>query len=194
MALKNSLIRVLHTPNVEGLWELRGDLFELGLPEQSRVWPVVENFHAFLEQVSQVATSREYSHLASLLDIGAIGGVVIEDLLHAEDARDLAERLLGAVISESLMVLATRQHVKAWDAEMASTFRSTAWFLYGQLWHLSSELKPGLPVVNRREMIEKLLAPVRSAETGDLVRIVVIGRLFQLLLVGTIAREWNKLT
>jgi hypothetical protein len=77
---------------------------------------------------------------------------------------------------------------------MASNFRSTAWFLYGQLWHLSNELKPGLPPVNRREMIEKLLAPVRSAETGDLVKAVVIGRLFQLLLVGTMAREWHELT
>lgn len=187
MPLASNLIALLHAPTADLLWELRGDLLEAQAPAGSRVWAVMDHFHTFLEQLRKSATAREYSHLASLLDIGAVGGVVLEDLLHAEDASDLAEKLLGAVLSESLMILATRQHVKAWELEMSSVYESTSWYLYEELWRLSEALKPELDVEGRRRLVEKLLLPIRSPESPGSVRAVVIGRLFQWMLVASLA-------
>ena len=73
---------------------------------------------ALLDQLATGTSSRDYSDLASKLDVGALGGVVLEHVLESEKAEDLALRLFTGLLSEGLMVLATRQHVKAWEGEL----------------------------------------------------------------------------
>jgi hypothetical protein len=189
MEIRDALKNVLTAPKVEGLWALRAELLQTGLPEDSRVWSVVEEFQKFLDDLATGSTSREYSELASLLDISAVGGVVLENVLEKEGAEELGLRLLAGLVSEGLMVAATRQHVKAWGAELDAVYRRSAWFLYGELWRWARELKPDLPAAERRRLLDRLLAPVHSEETSGLSKATLIGLLFQVLLLSYLSQE-----
>jgi hypothetical protein len=183
-ALHEGLAAVLRAPSVEMLWRFRADLFEARVPPDAPVWSVVDEFRGFLDQLSVATTSREYSELASKLDIGAVGGVVLEHVLEEADARELGLRLLGGALSEGLMVLATRQHVHAWEGEIDAVYRSAAWFLYGELWRWTEHAKPGLPVDERRRLLDSLFSPLQSEATRGFHKAVLIGLLFQVLLIG----------
>ncbi len=140
----------------------------------------------FLDQVATRISSREYSELASKLDVGAVGGVVLAQVLEAEDDRELGLKLLTAVVSEGLMVLATRQHVRAWEGELAAVYRNAAWVLYPELWHWTVGLKPDLPALDRRKLLDDLLGPVHSDATSGFHKAILVGALFQDLLIGTV--------
>lgn len=108
-------------------------------------------------------SAHEYSKLASLLDIGAVGGVAVQSLIESDMAEgDFWKRLLAGGFSESLMVLASRQYVKAFKAEIASICQSAAWYLFGELWQLSVQHQTELEPAARRQHIETLLAPIRQ--------------------------------
>jgi hypothetical protein len=81
------------------------------------------------------------------------------------------------------MVLASRQYVKAFKAEIGSICQSAAWYLFGELWQLSAQYQPELEPSVRRQHIEKLLTPIRRQEVDDTAQAVLIGRLFQILLL-----------
>ena len=135
MTLRRATTGVLTSPTPAGLWELRSGLLEAGVPSEDPIWSVVGEFHRFLDELGTRSSSREYSQLASKLDISAVGGVVVEQLLEPEDPAQTSMRLLTALLSEGLMVLAARQHVKAWEGELSAVYRSAAWYLHGELWH-----------------------------------------------------------
>jgi hypothetical protein len=194
MEIRDALKNVLTAPEVKGLWALRAELLEAGLPDDSRVWSVVDQFQKFLDDLATSSTSREYSELASLLDISAIGGVVLENVLEKEGAEELGLRLLAGLVSEGLMVAATRQHVKAWGTELDAVYRRSAWFLYGELWRWAKELKPDLPAAERRRLLDRLLAPVHSEETSGLSKATLIGLLFQVLLLSYLSAEASSLS
>jgi hypothetical protein len=126
--IRETLGQVLRNPTAADLWRLRAELLVAGLPRDSRAWAVIDEFRAFLDQLVTSTSSREYSHLASKLDISAVGGVVLEQLLEIKDAQELALRLLTGLLSEGLMVLGTRQHVKAWEGELDAVYANAAWF------------------------------------------------------------------
>jgi hypothetical protein len=109
---------VLTLPNPDGLWALRSRLLEAGVPCVDPVWGIVGEFHRFLDELGTRSSAREYSHLASKLDISAVGGVAVEQLLETEAPKETSMRLLSALLGEGLMVLATRQHVKAWEGAL----------------------------------------------------------------------------
>ena len=61
MKVRDALKNVLTAPEAKGLWALRAELLEAGLPEDPRVWPVVDEFQGFLSDLATSSTSREYS-------------------------------------------------------------------------------------------------------------------------------------
>jgi hypothetical protein len=129
-------------------------------------------------------TAREYSQLASRMDIGSVGMLAVQDLI--TEREHLLESLFLGGLSEGLMVLATLQYVKAWEAETALVHDQATWWLFDGLWRLSSEFRPEMTADERRELIDALLAPVRSAETKSAVKVALLVRLFQALLVGSL--------
>lgn len=189
MAVRDALKNVLTAPQLEGLWSLRAELLEAGVPDEARVWPVVDQFQGFLSDLATSSTSREYSELASKLDISAVGGVVLENVIEREGAEELGLRLLAGLLSEGLMIAATRQHVKAWGTELDAVYRRAAWYLYGELWRWARELKPDLPASERRRILDRLLAPIHSAETSGLSKATLTGLLFQVLLLSYLSSE-----
>jgi hypothetical protein len=191
--VRETLGRVLRNPTSDGLWRLRAELLVANLPPHARTWAVIDEFRAFLDRLATSTSSREYSHLASKLDIGAVGGVVLEQLLEIEDAQELALRLLTGLLSEGLMVLATRQHVKAWEGELDAVYANATWFLYGELWHWAERSKPDLAPRERRRLLDALLAPVRQAATPGFQKAVIVGLLFQVLLISHVTAEAARL-
>lgn len=175
--------KMLTQPTPDDLWALYGHLLNIGTPAGAPVLEVVEAAHHYLCDLQSKANARQYSELASMLDIGAVGGVALENLIGGGREHLLNRFLLGTV-SESLMVLASRQYVKGWSAELRSVHCQAAWFLAGQLFSLSQGLQPDLADDQRWQHINQLLAPARSDETPNEVRAVLLGRLFQLLLLA----------
>jgi len=187
MPLQDSLALMLAAPSAETLWRLRGDLLAAANPPDSRLLPLLAAFHDYLDRLATGMSSRDYSHLASKLDISAISGVILERLGEAADSSALALELLSGAVSEGLMVAATRQHVRAWEGELAAVHRSAAWVLYDELWRWTTDRRPEIDPSERRELLDSLLAPVLAPDTAGLVKAVVICRLFQLLVATEIA-------
>jgi hypothetical protein len=189
MSVRDSLAVVLASPSADALWRLRADLLEAGLPSESAAWPLVFDFHDFLDRLATDTSSRDYSQLASKLDISAISGVIVERLAERGDESDRALRLLAGIVSEGLMALATRQHVKAWAGEIDAVYRSAAWDLYGHLWHWSEARTPDLPVIERRRLLDQLIEPARSKQTSNIQKAMLIGRLYQVLLLSSLTED-----
>lgn len=151
-----------------------------------RALKVAGEFFDFLCQLETKSSAREYSELASRLDIGAVGGVALESLTEAGEA--LMQRMLIGGLSETLMVLASRQYVKAWNREMVSIQMRATWFLRGELWRLSVQGRPDMLSQERAALVDGLLVPVLDGDSADEARLTLLGRLFQVLLIIRLAQ------
>lgn len=184
MLTPESLTQILREPTPDGLWRLRGDLLAAGLAPDAPALRVLNRAYYFFTELSVKASAREYSHFASMLDIAAVGVVVVSRFSETIEEED---RLLGALItaalSEGFMVMAARQYVKAWEEEMQAVYKKSAWDLYGEFWVLSSELQAGVPAAERKLLLDNLLKPVFDDQTSGTVRALIIGRLYQMLLL-----------
>lgn len=187
MIPSSALRQVLTSPTPEAVWELGADLLERGEPSSSPLMAIIGEFHAFLDRFATSTSSRDLNHLASKLDIGAVGGVVLEQLFEGCEPRDLAMRVLTGGISEGLMVLASRQYVRAQEGELAELFRLTAWTLYQFLWQWTTEANPEFGAADRRRLLGEILTPLRGSETPVEVKAVLTGRLFQVLVLAHLA-------
>lgn len=182
--IQASLTAVLTQPSIDTIWQLRGDLRQAGLSAESSVWRVLDKFYAFINELSASMSAHEFSKMATLLDIGAVGGVAIQNLLESDiEPGELWKRLLAGGISESLMVLASRQYVKGAKAGMIGVCRATAWTLYDEFWQLSAQMQPDLDPAARRQLVDNLLAAIHDDSVPEMVKIGLNGRLFQILLV-----------
>ena len=187
MSIREPLERVLSAPTTADLRELRAEMLAAAYPNDSKTWTVVEEFHRYLDRLVTGTTSREYSELASKLDISAIGGVVVEQLLEHDGPEDLALRFLTGLLSEGLMVAATRQHVKAWEGELSAVYRDAAWYLYGEMWHWTEQRNPQLSGAERRVLLDRLFEPVHSTDASGFSKAVLLGLLFQVLLAAYVS-------
>jgi hypothetical protein len=181
----------LTQPTPEGLWRLRGHFLTAidALPPEGREgagWTleIADAFHGYLADLRGKMTAREYSRFASQLDVGSVGMLAVQDLV--TEREHLWESLFLGGLSEGLMVMATLQYTKAWEAQMALTHDRVLWWLFEALWRLSGVLRPNLDAGARRELIDSLLAPARSGETPTTVKMALLVRLFQVLLLGSL--------
>ncbi len=186
MALREGLTGTLTHPTPETLWRLRADLLEAGVQSAEPVWRVLAEYQQFLQHIQTGIASRHYSDLASKLDIGSITGVVVDRLCEPKDGRDLARALLSGFLTEGLMVLATRQHVRAWEESLGAVCTGASWFLYEELWRWAQEKNPELDSQERRRMLDSLFVPLCSKSGDGPSKAILIGSLFQLLLLSRV--------
>ena len=166
MDLQLAVRKVMTAPTPAALWELQGRLLAAGTCQDSLAFRTLETFYHYLCELKSKATARQFSELASILDIGAVGGVAMENLIGGEGESLFKRFLLGAA-SESLMVLASRQYVKAWRSEMCAVHCQAAWFLSQELWHLSADMQPDLSAEKRWSAIQKILGLVPDPEVPN---------------------------
>jgi len=186
MPVTESLALILTAPSAEAVWRLRGDLLASGTPPDGRLLAILGSFHDYLDRLATGMSSRDYSQLASKLDISAISGVILERLAEVSGSPKLGLNLVAGAISEGLMALATRQHVKAWEGELAAVHRAAAWVLFDELWRWSAERNPEIEGPQRRELLDRLLAPALDKDQPGLLRAALICRLFQILIAAEI--------
>jgi hypothetical protein len=189
MDLQTAIQQMLTAPSPDALWELYGYLLAAGA--EPPLLETVTAFHHYLCDLQSKATARQYSEFASLLDIGAVGGVAVQNLIGAFGSRDedggreLLEKLLLGTGSESLMIAASRQYIKAWQAELFSVHCQAAWFLADALWRLAAAGHSGTePAGERWSRIQALFAPIRDPEVPNPDKALLLARTFQLVLVS----------
>lgn len=184
MILLPALTEVLTRPSPQALWTLRADLLESGIADDSQILAIIDRFYDFMNQLVASSTAREYSHLASILDMAAVAGVAAQNLMAEKDSGEWWRRFVVGAVSESMMVLAARQYVKAWEEEMQADYNAAAWYLAQEYWHLSIDMQPQLKPADRRALIDQLFGPFSDQQVDGTVKAALIARLFQLLLVA----------
>jgi hypothetical protein len=188
-SLRDAVRSILSRPTPQALVELQGAL--LALEDRGEaVEPALEvagHFYTYLSELQSKVTAGDYSELASRLDIGAVGAVALENLL-AGSGEDVWKRLLLGGIGEGLMVAASRQYIKGWQVEAGLVHSQAAWYLGQALWRTSQRMQPDLPPAERGRVIERLLAPARNPDTPAADKALLLGRIFQLLLLGQVSR------
>jgi hypothetical protein len=186
--LEEQISRVARFPTANELWKLHGALLACtrGQPDAELTLKVAREFYVYLSELQSKMTSRQYNELASRLDIASVGVLALQDILIEQE--NLGKSLLLGSIGEGLMILASRQYVKAWEQELKAVHRNAAWTLYDVLWHLSRHYQPDLAATERLALIEATLAPALDDNAPFETRLLLLLRLFQVSLLLQIAR------
>jgi hypothetical protein len=187
--LREAVGPILSHPTPEALVELQGALLVSGQREDAvdRALEIAGHFHAYLNELRSKIAARDYSEVASRLDIGAVGVVALENIV-ATKQEEFWQRLILGALSEVLMVAASRQYVKGWQVETQLVHGQATWFLTGALWSASNEMEPRLPPEQRWQAIQALLAPAYDDNVPAQDKAVLLGRVFQILLITYLAR------
>jgi hypothetical protein len=146
---------------------------------------LLEDFHSYLVGLESKLEAHSFAELASKMDMVAVGGVVAENMLAAGDK--LLERVLVGGLSEALTVLASRQYVKAFNRELEAFYHQVAWRQRAYLWRFSADRRPELPPSERAALIDALFAPILDRKAPSEAKSVVLGCLFQILLLGSLS-------
>ncbi len=195
--LNDLLGRITHQPQVEDLWALRATLLACAdegaaedRPNIEQSLDLVREFDFYLCSLQSKLTARHYNELASFLDMGAVGALALQDLL-CEGEKSLKSYLLGG-LSESMIVLASRQYIKAWDHEMQGVHHQAAWFLYDAWWRISRRAQPELPPDKRQALVDELIRPAMDKDRSPQTRMALLIRLFQTALLVLLTPLWAK--
>lgn len=185
MSIQNSFLSLLKAPSAKALWRLRAELLQAESFSTSPIWHVLDGYHRFLVDLSASVSAHEFSKLATLYDIGALGGVALENVLQSNlTGKEIFKRLLVGGASEGLMVLASRQYVQAFEVETAAVYESAAWQLHDELWRLSRRSQPDLQPKDQLHSIAQLLAPIKDKRTSSSDKALTISYLYQTLLLA----------
>jgi hypothetical protein len=187
--LQDAIRSILSLPTPEALVTLQGALLASGQEGETvdHALKVAGYFYDYLNELQSKITARDYSEMASRLDIGAVGAVALENLLSAEKDNFWEKLVLGG-LAEGLMVAASRQYIKGWEVETGLVHSHAAWVLTEALWHASHEMQPGLPSEQRWQAIQALLAPAYDPDVPAPDKAVLLGRVFQILLITYLAK------
>jgi hypothetical protein len=184
-SLQDAVRSILIRPTPEALETLQGALLALEGHDETvqQALEVAGHFYRYLSELQSKVTARDYSELASRLDIGAVGAVALENLVFG-DGEELWKRLLLGGLGEGMMVAASRQYIRAWQVEAGLVHSEATWYLGEALWRTSRRMQPDLPAKDRRQAIEALLTPARDPDSPASVKALLIGRIFQVLLLS----------
>lgn len=188
-SLQEAAQAVLSQPTPQALLDLQGALLALDRDDDAAVQAleIAGRFYGYLSELKTKIAARDYSELASRLDIGAVGAVALENLI-AGSQEDLWRKLLMGSLGEGLMVAASRQYIRAWKVETSLVHTQAAWYLAEALWRTSRAAQPGLDPEERWRAIASLLAPAHDPQVPAPEKATLLGRIFQLLLLSHLAR------
>lgn len=185
--LMQSLETVLRRPDPAALVALQEALLleTAPSPQRDHCLAVAGEFHRYLLELQSRLSARQYSELASWLDIAAVGLVAFQEVISgtATGWRDL----LVGLASETIMAIGSRQYIKAWTAELGPIHAVAAWTLREALWRLSEETQPDLEPAVRLAAVQSLL-PDALGQAQSSAQAMVLGRLFQILLLIRLGR------
>jgi hypothetical protein len=187
-SLRDAMGQVLTAPTPDALVLLQGALLASDRQGEPvvRALEIAGRFHSYLCELQSKITARQYSELASILDIGAVGVVALENLLAVGEG-DWWQRLILGGTAEVLMIGASRQYIRAWEAETGPVHTGAAWYLTEALWRASAEMQPDRTAEERLQAVQALLAPAYDEQVSAPEKAILLGRVYQTLLVAYLA-------
>ncbi len=181
--LQDAVRTILTQPSPQALVAVQGMLL-VRSDGEAAIAPALElagRFFEYLSELQSKLTARQYSELASRLDIGAVGTVALDNILFAQEEHRWPSLLLGA-LGEGLMVAASRQYIKGWEVELRAVHARATWYLAESLWRAAREMQPDLPAEERWQAIHSLLAPVYEDQISPSAQSLLLGHIYQVLL------------
>jgi hypothetical protein len=181
-AARSAFQRVLAEPRPSDLWELQKELLALEDPRATRARGVARAFHACLRTLESKSASRSASRWGAVLGTAAVGSVGLREL---RGRQELAlEELLASAVPAALEVGSAVESARAWEVEAQLVYDEYAWFLYGELWGLSTDERPDLSATERRTLLDELLDPLLDVSVPDGIRAALVVDVFRSVLAA----------
>ena len=166
--VREKLTGALKDASPEGLWRLSSELNALkasaGLRKDKKsaqteeavedALDVVRDFHEFSVEMRSEIESMDFSQMASIFDLTAIGSLAAQDILPHLDNLSLPKILLGA-LSEGLIFLGSRQYVAGAEKIVNARLWIHSHKVYQRLW--------GLPMDFNRQFTEDNVAEIQKS-------------------------------
>jgi hypothetical protein len=179
-----TLFTNLSKPSPQSLWQLRDELLCDGVPVDSSLIMILGHAFDFLNELEARLTAQGYTELASMLDMGALGMVALQNLVDGGAGTDeFLQRFLLGALSEGLMIAASRQYIRGARAEVHALFQNHAWILHEAFWQLSVTQRPELDGNGRSATLATLFDPIWDNQTEPMAKAALLGRLYQILLL-----------
>ena len=173
--------RILVEPTPADLWRLQKALLEIDGEQAARARTVARAFHGCLRDLESKSASRTASRWGAVLGTAAVASVSAGELTDTQE--DALSRLVQSGVPALLEVGAALKSAQAWEVEAGLIYDDLAWFLYEELWDVSSAARPELSASERRDQIDLLLDPLVAA-VSDGERAAIVVSVFQAVLVA----------
>jgi hypothetical protein len=176
------LERILVDPTPDDLWGLQKALLAIDADSEAvaRARATARAFHACLRTLDSKSASRRASRWGAVLGTAAVGAVSAGEV-DAEQQSAL-RRLLPAMLEVGAAV----KTAEAWEVEAGLAYDDLAWFLYDELWALSSDARPDLPTEARREEMDRLIDPLLDTGVPDADKAALVVSLFRAVLAARV--------
>jgi hypothetical protein len=181
-AARAVLDRILAAPTPDDLWQLQKALLISGGDEAARARAVARQFHACLRSLHSKSESRNASRWGAVLGTAAVASVTLPEMLQ-EQERSL-QTLIQNALPAALEVGSAVKSAQAWEVEASLLYDEFAWFLYEELWDLSTAERPDMAPAERRERIDVLLDPLLDPGLPDADRGVLVVDVFRAVLAA----------
>ena len=135
-AARASFERILAEPTPADLWELQKALLVAGGEPAGRARAVARAFHACLRALGSKSESRSASRWGAVLGTAAVASVSLPDMLEQQERS--IESLLQNALPAVLEVGSALKSAQAWEVEAGLLYDEFAWFLYEELWDVST--------------------------------------------------------
>jgi len=176
--------RILAAPTPTDLWDLQKSLLVIGGAPAAKARAVARQFHGCLRSLESKSSSRRASRLGAALGSAAVASVSLPDLQRRQDIA--LEELFESAIPAVLEVGSAISSAQAWEVEAQLIYDDYAWFLYEELWDISSLAVPGLTVDDRRARIDQVLDPLLDPAVPDADRATLLVEVFRSVLAARV--------
>jgi hypothetical protein len=183
-AARSTFDRILAEPTPADLWDLQKTLLVIGGEAAARARAVAHEFHACLRALESKSSSRRASRLGAVLGSAAVGSVSLPDLLRSQDLA--LEELLQSSLPAVLEIGSAISSAQAWEVEAQLIYDEFTWFLYEELWDVSSSAVPGLSADVRRARIDQVLDPLLDSAVPDADRAALLVDVFRSVLASRV--------
>jgi hypothetical protein len=176
--------RILAAPTPADLWDLQKTLLVIGGGPAARARAVARQFHGCLRALESKSSSRRASRLGAALGSAAVGSVSLPDLQRRQDIA--LQELFESAIPAVLEVGSAISSAQAWEVEAQLIYDDYAWFLYEELWDISTVAAPELTADDRRTRIDQVLDPLLDPTVPDGDRATLLVEVFRSVLAARI--------
>ena len=173
---------ILAAPTPSDLWDLQKALLVIGGEAAVRARAVVREFHGCLRALESKSSSRRASRLGAALGSAAVASVSLPDLQRRQDIA--LEELFESAIPAVLEVGSAISSAQAWEVEAQLIYDDYAWFLYEELWDVSTVAVPELTAADRGARIDQVLDPVLDPTVPDGDRATLLVEVFRSVLAA----------